>query len=118
MFWQLMTAPAVLTVMVRVVEPLLMVSTPPGHCDRSGPVFAGPGQPQASRFCQTLFLQSTAPTLWANARKASAEIHPFFMVGLTLVRYVTTHSFGVVQRYSSLCFGRTATVLKVTKVPD
>src|ERR1700730_6580528 len=102
MFWQLMIAPDVLTVMVRVVEPPFVVSTPPGHCERSGPVFAGPGQPHASRLCQTLFLQSTAATFWANATKRSAEIVPFFIVGLTFVRCVTTRRFGVVQRPFSL----------------
>ena len=29
--------------------PLLAASWPPGHCDRSGPVLVGPGQPQSAR---------------------------------------------------------------------
>jgi hypothetical protein len=83
MFWQLITVPAVLIVIVRVVEPLFVVSTPPGHCERSGPVFAGPGQSHASRFCQTAFLQSTAAAPCANARRATTQIIPFRIAELT-----------------------------------
>src|SRR5690242_18054648 len=56
----------VLILIVRVVAPRFVVRVPPGSCERSGPVFDGPGQAQASRFCHTLFLHSgVAAALWA-----------------------------------------------------
>jgi hypothetical protein len=46
---QLITVLGVVISMVRVMLPLLATSWPPGHCDRSGPVLVGPGQPQSAR---------------------------------------------------------------------
>src|SRR2546422_3574450 len=52
MFWQLITALALATLMVRLALPLLTVSLPPGHWLATGPVLPGPGQPHVSRFDQ------------------------------------------------------------------
>src|SRR6185437_757204 len=57
-FSQLITVPGVLIV-IGVVLLLPTFCNPFGHCDISRPVFAGPGQPQDSRFVQTLLVQST-----------------------------------------------------------
>src|SRR5215469_17412774 len=46
MFSQLIDAPEVVTWMVRVALPPLTDSVSPGHWLGTGPVFAGPGQPQ------------------------------------------------------------------------
>jgi hypothetical protein len=40
--------------MVRVRLPALATSRCPGHCERSGPVLAGAGQPQLARLAQSL----------------------------------------------------------------
>src|ERR1700730_10374619 len=51
-FWQLITAFAVRTSMTRRRLVPRGTSRRPGHCDRFGPVLAGPGQPQAARLAQ------------------------------------------------------------------
>src|SRR5690242_18740097 len=92
MFSQLITVPGVLIVMVRVVEPLFAVSAPPGHWERSGPVFAGPGQPHASRLCQTAFWQSMAAAPPAKTKKAN--VHKISLFTL----YTPIHSWRSIIR--------------------
>src|SRR5262249_47598981 len=59
---QLITAPRLVTGTVRVMLPPSSVSWPPGHCDRSGPVLVGPGQPQAAGLAH-----SSGPPWWQKA---------------------------------------------------